>query len=474
MPANDHPTKTRFDTLALHAGQRPDAQFGARATPIYQTASYVFTDSEHAASLFNMERPGHAYSRLSNPTCAVLEERIAALEQGVGGIATASGQAALHLALATLMDGGAHIVSSNALYGGSHNLLRYTMPRFGIDTTFVSPRDIDAMRAAIRPTTRLIFGEVVGNPGGDVMDVAQVAQLAHEHRIPLLIDSTFTTPYLFQPFAHGADLIMHSATKFLSGHGAVIGGLLVDHGRFDWSGGKNGDGERKGAGDMDGDRVAADNANSDSDGDSVAADNDSENKFATLAAPYSGFHQMTFDEEATQAAFLLRARREGLRDFGACMSPSTAFYILQGIETLSVRMARHVDNTRKVIAFLQSADAVSDIRHPELESHPDHQLAQRILPKGAGAVFCFTLQGGRDAGRAFTEGLQVFSHLANVGDAKSLVIHPASTTHYRMSDADLAAAGINQGTIRLSIGLEDADDLCEDLARGIYLAKKVG
>ena len=441
------PTKTRFDTLALHAGQRPDPATGARATPIYQTASYVFEDSDHAASLFNMERPGHAYSRLSNPTNAVLEERVAALEDGIGGIATASGQAALHLCIATLMDGGAHIVSSNAIYGGSHNILKYTLPRFGIDTTFVPPRDIDAIRAAIRPNTRMIFGEVVGNPGGDILDLPTVAEIAHEHGIPLVIDSTFTTPALCKPFAHGADIVMHSATKFLSGHGTVIGGVLVEHGRFDW---------KYPFGDATADDI-----------DKGAA------RFATLTEPYSGFHDMRFDEESSQGAFLLRARREGLRDFGACMSPTTAFYILQGLETLSIRMARHVDNTRKVVEFLRTQDAVADISYPELDDHPDQKLAQKLLPDGVGAVFCFTLRGGREAGRVFTENLEIFSHLANVGDAKSLVIHPASTTHYRMSDADLAAAGINQGTIRLSVGLEDIDDLLEDLAKGIHMAKKV-
>ncbi len=427
------PTKTRFDTLALHAGQVPDPVFGARAVPIYQTASYVFRDSEHAASLFNMERPGHAYSRLSNPTTAVLEERVAALEQGVGGIATASGQAAMHLAISTLMNAGSHIVSSSAIYGGSHNLLQYTMPRFGIDTTFVSPRDIDAMRVAIKPNTRLIFGEVIGNPGNDVMNLSLVAELAHEHEIPLMIDSTFTTPYLVRPFDYGADIIMHSATKFLCGHGTVIGGVLVDRGRFNWK---------------------------------------QSGLFDNLAAPYSGFHQMSFDEESSTGAFLLRARREGLRDFGACMSPTTAFHIIQGLETLSIRMDRHVENTRKVIDFLLASDAVADISYPELESHPDYQLAQTLLPKGAGSVFSFTLKGGREAGRAFVEGLTIFSHLANVGDAKSLVIHPASTTHYRMSEQDLLMAGINEGTIRLSIGLEDIDDLQEDLARGINRSRK--
>ena len=427
------PTRTRFDTLALHAGQVPDPKTGARAVPIYQTASYVFRDSEHAASLFNMERPGHAYSRLSNPTTAVLEERVAALENGVGGIATASGQAAMHLAIATLMGAGSHIVSSSAIYGGSHNLLQYTMPRFGIETTFVSPRDVDAMRAAIRPETKLIFGEVVGNPGNDVMNLPLVAEMAHEHGIPLMIDSTFTTPYLIQPFEHGADLIMHSATKFLCGHGTVIAGVLVDRGRFNWK---------------------------------------ASGRFDTLSAPYSGFHQMSFDEESSTGAFLLRARREGLRDFGACLSPTSAFYVLQGLETLSIRMDRHIANTRKVVEFLQSSDAVEAISYPELDSHPDFHLAQTLLPRGAGAVFSFDLKGGREAGRAFVESLQIFSHLANVGDAKSLVIHPASTTHYRMSSEDLLKAGITEGTIRLSIGLEDIDDLLEDLSRGIHRSQK--
>jgi len=428
------PTKTRFDTLALHAGQVPDPVSGARAVPIYQTASYVFKDSEQAASLFNMERPGHAYSRLSNPTTAVLEERIAALEEGVGGIATASGQAAMHLAIATLMNAGSHIVASSAIYGGSHNLLQYTMPRFGIETTFVSPRDIDAIKAAIRPETKLIFGEVVGNPGNDVMNLPKVAEVAHEHGLPLMIDSTFTTPYLIQPFDHGADIVMHSATKFLCGHGTVIGGLLVDRGRFNWQ---------------------------------------DSGRFNTLSEPYSGFHNMSFDEESSTGAFLLRARREGLRDFGACMSPTTAFYILQGMETLSIRMDRHVSNTRKIISFLLESDVVETVSYPELESHPDYHLCSELLPKGAGAVFSFSLKGGREAGRAFVESLEVFSHLANVGDAKSLVIHPASTTHYRMTEQDLLTAGITSGTIRLSVGIEDIDDLLEDLSRGLRRAKKV-
>ena len=434
MSAPKYPS---FDTLALHAGQRPDPATGARAVPIYASTSFAFEDSAQAAALFNMERSGHVYSRISNPTVAVLEERIAALEQGVGAIATASGQAALHLAIATLMGAGGHIVASRSLYGGSHNLLDYTLRRFGIDTTFVDPRQPDAWRAALRPATRLLFGETLGNPGLDVLDIPTVAAIAHEAGVPLLVDSTFTTPYLMQPFAIGADLVYHSATKFIGGHGVAIGGLLVDGGCFDWDAG-------------------------------AAA-----GKFDVLTQPYAGFHGMVFAEESSVAPFLLRARREGLRDFGACMSPHTAFLLLQGLETLPLRMARHVDNARKVVAFLAAHAQVESVAYPELPDHRDHALAQRLLPRGCGAVFSFNLRGSRAAGRAFVEALKVLSHLANVGDAKSLVIHPASTTHFRVPDADLAAAGITQGTIRLSVGLEDAQDLIDDLARALKIAGKV-
>jgi O-acetylhomoserine (thiol)-lyase len=430
------PRTHQFDTLSLHAGAAPDPVTGARATPIYQTASYVLPDADHAAALFNMERAGHVYSRLSNPTCAVLEERVAALEGGVGAIATASGQAAMHLAIVTLMGAGSHIVASRSLYGGSHNLLAYTLPRFGIATTFVDPRDIDAWRASIRPETRMLFGETLGNPGLDVLDVPRVAALAHDHGLPLCVDSTFTTPWLMRPFEHDADLVFHSATKFLSGHGVVIGGVLVDGGRFDWN--------------------------------SAAA----RGKFPTLTEPYAGFHDMVFAEESTTAAFLLRARREGLRDFGACMAPFTAFQILQGIETLPLRMAKHVDNTRAIVAFLRAHPLVRGVGYPELPEHPDHALAARLLPRGCGAVFSFDIDGTRAQGRKFIETLKLFSHLANVGDAKSLVIHPASTTHFRMSAADLAEAGVGEGTIRLSIGLEDPSDLIEDLSRALYAAGK--
>ena len=424
-----------FDTLALHAGAAPDPATGARAVPIHLTTSFVFESSEHAASLFNLERAGHVYSRISNPTNAVLEQRIAALEGGIGAIATASGQAALHLSIATLMGAGAHIVASTALYGGSHNLLHYTLRRFGIETTFVQPGDLDGWRAAVRPNTKLFFGETVGNPGLEVLDIEAVSAIAHEAGVPLLVDSTLTSPWLIKPFDHGADLIYHSATKFLSGHGTVIGGLVVDGGSFDW---------------------------------------DASGKFPELTQGYDGFHNMVFSEESSVGAFLLRARREGLRDFGACMSPHTAWLILQGMETLPLRMARHVSNTEKIVNFLASQPLVARVGHPMLASHPSHALAQKLLPRGAGSVFSFDLKGSREQGKAFVEALKVFSHLANVGDCRSLVIHPASTTHFRMSDDALAGAGITQGTIRLSIGLEDPDDLIDDLKRALKTAEKAG
>ena len=436
-----------FDTLAIHAGAQPDPATGARAVPIHLSTSFVFESSDHAVSLFNLERSGHVYSRISNPTCAVLEQRVAALEGGIGAIATASGQAALHLAVATLMGAGSHIVASTALYGGSQNLLHYTLRRFGIETTFVKPGDLDAWRAAIRPSTRLLFGETVGNPGLEVLDIPAVAQIAHDAGLPLLVDSTFTTPYLLKPFDHGADLLYHSATKFLSGHGTVIGGVLVDGGSFDW------------------------------DKASKSAADGSAGKFAELTEPYDGFHGMVFSEESTVGAFLLRARREGLRDFGAALSPHSAWLILQGIETLPLRMERHIANTEAVVRFLAEHPFVARVGHPLLESHPSHAIANRLLKhgaKGAGSVFSFDLKGSREQGKKFIETLKLFSHLANVGDCRSLVIHPASTTHFRMSDEALAGAGIGPGTIRLSIGLEDPADLIDDLKRALKAAQKAG
>ena len=430
MPGYSNPG---FDTLSLHAGAQPDPATGARAVPIHLTTSFVFESSDHAASLFNLERPGHVYSRISNPTNAVLEQRVAALEGGIGAIAVASGQAALHLSIATLMGAGSHIVASTALYGGSQNLLHYTLRRFGIETTFVKPGDIDGWKAAIRPNTKLFFGETVGNPALDVLDIPTVSHIAHEAGVPLLVDSTLTSPWLIKPFEHGADLVYHSATKFLCGHGTVIGGIVVDGGSFDW---------------------------------------EASGKFPELTEPYDGFHHMVFSEESTVGAFLLRARREGLRDFGACMSPHSAWLILQGIETLPLRMERHMKSTEKVVQFLATHPMVARVGHPMLESHPSHRLAQKLLPRGAGSVFSFDIAGNRNQGKKFIETLKVFSHLANVGDCRSLVIHPASTTHSRMSDEALAQAGIGQGTIRLSIGLEDADDLIDDLKRALKAAEK--
>ncbi len=423
----------KFATLSLHAGQRPDPATGARAVPIYQTTSYVFQNSEHAASLFNLEEPGYIYSRIANPTVAVLEERLAALEGGVGAICTASGQAALHLAIATLMGAGGHIVAAASLYGGSINLMKLTLPRFGIATSFVDPRDPAAFRAALRPETRLVFAEVLGNPGLEVLDIAAVAAVAHEAQVPLMVDATFATPYLCRPIEHGCDIVMHSATKWLGGHGVAIGGALIEAGRFDWL--------RSG-------------------------------KFPTLSEPYAGYHGINFAEEFGPQAFIMRARAEGLRDFGACMSPANAFQLLQGVETLPLRMAAHMANTRRVLDFLRASEAVAWVRHPDLPDHPDHDLAQRLFPQGAGSIVSFGVKGGRSAGKRFVDSLKLASHLANVGDAKTLVIHPASTTHQQLDAAALAVAGIGEDMIRLSVGLEDADDIIDDLAQALRASQK--
>jgi O-acetylhomoserine (thiol)-lyase len=422
-----------FDTLSLHAGQKPDPDTGARAVPIYQTSSYVFRDVDHAASLFNLERAGHIYSRISNPTVAVLEERIAALEGGVGAVATASGHAALVLGILTLMGQGSHIVASSALYGGSHNLFSHTLPRFGIETTKVHPRDIEGFKKAIRPETRLIFGETIGNPGLEVLDIPKLSRIAHAAGIPLMVDSTFATPHLCRPFEYGADLIFHSATKWLGGHGIAIGGVLVDGGKFDW---------------------------------------ESSGKFPTLTEPYAGYHGLDFAEEFGPQAFIMRARAEGLRDFGACMSPTTAFHLLQGVETLPLRMERHVSNARKIVKFLTESVAVEWVAYPELDSHPDKELASILMPKGAGSMIAFGIKGGRVAGRTFIERLELWSHLANVGDAKSLVIHPASTTHQQMDGETMKSAGLTEDLIRLSVGLEDANDLIADLKQALYATTK--
>lgn len=427
------PRPPGFDTLSLHAGQVPDPVHGARAVPVYQTTSYMFQDADHAAALFNLERPGHIYSRISNPTVAVLEERLAALEGGVGAVCTASGMAALHLAIATLLSAGDHIVASASLYGGTVNLLAATLPRFGITTTFVKPRDLDGLRAAIRPETRLVIGETLGNPGLEVLDIRAVADIAHAAGVPLLIDNTFATPYLCRPIELGADIVMHSVTKWIGGHGIAIGGVLVDGGQFDW---------------------------------------DKAGKFPTLSAPYPGYHGLIFTEQYGPAAFIMRARTEGLRDFGACLSPTNAFHLLQGVETLGLRMARHVENTARVLEFLSKNDAVAWVLHPTLPSHTDHELATRVLPKGAGSIVSFGIKGGRPAGRKFIEAVRLASHLANVGDAKTLVIHPASTTHQQMTAEQLTKAGVGEDMVRLSVGIEDASDIVADLSQALRASQK--
>ena len=427
------PKFLHFDTLALHAGQRPDPVTGARAVPIYQTTSYVFQDSDHAAALFNLERAGHIYSRISNPTVAVLEERLAALEQGVGAVAAASGHAALHTAIATLMGQGGHIVSSRSLYGGSVNLFTHTLPRFGITTSFVDPRDPAAFAAAIRPETRLIFAETIGNPGLEVLDTPAVAEVAHRAGLPLMIDNTFATPVLCRPVELGADIVIHSLTKWIGGHGVAMGGALIDGGRFDW---------------------------------------EASGRFPTLTEPYEGYHGIVFSEEFGPTALSMRARAEGLRDFGGCLSPSNAFQLLQGLETLPLRIERHMRNTLAVLDFLQGQEAVSWVLHPALPEHPDHDLARRLLPEGAGSIVSFGLAGGRAAGARFIEACRLASHLANVGDAKTLVLHPASTTHQQMTAAQLEAAGVGEDMIRLSVGLEDPADILEDLRQALRASQR--
>jgi O-acetylhomoserine (thiol)-lyase len=430
MPA---PKPPAFETLSLHAGQHPDPVTRSRAVPLYQTTSYVFDNAEHAAGLFNLERAGHIYTRISNPTTAVLEERLAALEGGVGAVCTASGMAAMHLAIATLLNAGDHVVASASLYGGTINLLTHTLPRFGIRTTFVKPRDLAGLRAAIGERTRLVVAETIGNPGLEVLDIPEVAEIAHATGLPLLIDNTFATPYLCRPLSLGADIVMHSITKWIGGHGIAIGGVVIDGGRFDWP---------------------------------------AANKFPTLTEPYAGYHGIVFAEEFGPSAFIMRARAEGLRDFGACLSPANAFHLLQGVETLPLRMDRHMANTTAVLEFLSKNLAVDWVLHPSLPSHPDHALARTLLPRGAGSIVSFGIKGGRAAGIKFIEAVRLASHLANVGDAKTLVIHPASTTHQQMDKAALASAGVGEELIRVSVGLEAASDIVEDLAQALRASQK--
>ena len=427
------PEFLKFDTLSLHAGQQPDPSTGARAVPIYMTTSYVFDDSDHAAGLFNLEIPGHLYSRLTNPTVAVLEERIAALEGGVGAVCTASGQAAFHLAVVTLMGQGGHIVASRNIYGGTHQMLNVTLPRFGITATFVDPREPEQFEAAIGEDTRLVFAETLGNPGIEVLDISAVAEVAHNAGLPLMVDSTFSTPYLIRPIEHGADIVMHSVTKFLGGHGVALGGVLVDGGRFDW---------------------------------------EASGRFETMTEPYVGYHGISFADEFGPGAFITRARAEGLRDFGAAMSPANAFQLIQGIETLPLRMQKHVSNAEAVTEMLVNHDAVGWVKYPSVPDHPDRELARRLYPHGAGAILSFGIKGGRRGGRKFIESVKLASHLANVGDAKTLVLHPASTTHQQLSAQDLLAAGVSEDLIRVSVGIEDPRDIIDDLARALRASQR--
>ena len=427
------PEFLKFDTLSLHAGQQPDPSTGARAVPIYMTTSYVFDDSDHAAGLFNLEIPGHLYSRLTNPTVAVLEERIAALEGGVGAVCTASGQAAFHLAVVTLMGQGGHIVASRNIYGGTHQMLNVTLPRFGITATFVDPREPEQFEAAIGDDTRLVFAETLGNPGIEVLDISAVAEVAHNAGLPLMVDSTFSTPYLIRPIEHGADIVMHSVTKFLGGHGVALGGVLVDGGRFDW---------------------------------------EASGRFETMTEPYVGYHGISFADEFGPGAFITRARAEGLRDFGAAMSPANAFQLIQGIETLPLRMQKHVSNAEAVTEMLVNHDAVGWVKYPSAPDHPDRELARRLYPHGAGAILSFGIKGGRQGGRKFIESVKLASHLANVGDAKTLVLHPASTTHQQLSAQDLLAAGVSEDLIRVSVGIEDPRDIIDDLARALRASQR--
>ena len=393
----------------------------------------MFKDTRHAAALYNMEVGGHLYSRISNPTVAVLEQRLAALEEAAACTATASGMAALSSALLTICSSGDHIVASAQLYGANVNLLKYTLPRFGIETSFVSATDPDAIKAAIQPNTKLLFGEVVGNPGLDIMDIEGVGQIAHEAGVPLIIDATFNTPWLLKPLTKGADIVIHSLTKWIGGHGIAIGGAVVDGGRFDWG----------------------------------ASD-----KFPTIASPHYSMDGINFHEEFGPAAFTAKLRAEAMYNFGPCLSPTNAFHILQGLETLPLRMQRHMDNTRALLDFLSTHEDVAWVRHPDLPDHPGHDIAKRLMPRGAGSIIAFGVKGGREAGRAFIEAVELSSHLANVGDAKTLVIHPASTTHSHIDADAMKAGGLSDDMIRLSVGLEDVADIKADFESGFKAARR--
>ncbi|MBZ5514933.1 MAG: homocysteine synthase [Acidobacteriia bacterium] len=424
--------KLGFDTLALHGGQQPDPATGARAVPIYQTTSYVFKDTTHAANLFALKEFGNIYTRIMNPTSGVLEERVAALEGGVGALATASGQAAETLAILNIARAGEQIVSSASLYGGTYNLFHHTLPKLGIEAIFVEPSDPENFRKAITPKTRLIYAETLGNPKNDMLDIEAVARVAHEAGVPLMIDNTVATPYLCRPFEWGADIVVHSLTKFLGGHGTSIGGIIVDSGKFDWANGK----------------------------------------FPELVEPDPSYHHMKFVETFGNLAYILKTRVQLLRDVGPALSPFNAFQILQGVETLSLRMQRHCDNALKVAQFLENHPAVTWVNYPGLPSHPTHALAKKYLQHGFGAIVGFGIKGGLKAGIKFINAVKLFSHLANIGDAKSLVIHPASTTHQQLSAAEQLETGVTEDFIRLSIGLETVEDIMADIDQALQASGK--
>jgi len=424
----------KFNTLGLHAGHSPDAQFGSRAVPIHQTTSYVFQDTEHAAALFNMEVGGHIYARISNPTVAVLEQRLAALEGGIGTVATSSGMAALFLTVLALCSAGDHIVSSSQMYGANINLFEHTLSRYGITTTFVKPNDLTGFADAIQPNTKMVFGEVIGNPGMDIMNVPEVGKIAAAAGVPLVIDATFNTPWLLKPLEHGANIVIHSLTKWIGGHGVALGGAVIDGGNFDW--GQN-------------------------------------DRFPTLTTPHFGFQGVNLWEEFGPAAFITRVRTEGMYNIGPCLSPTNAFHLIKGIETLGLRMERHMANTAKMLDFLTNHDGISWVKHPTLPDHPDYAIAKQPMPKGAGSIIACGIKGGRAAGQAFIENVQVASHLANVGDAKTLVIHPGSTTHSHITPDAMQAAGLTDDLVRISVGLEDFEDLADDFNAALRVASKV-
>ncbi len=421
-----------FETLCLHAGQVPDIATGARAVPIYQTTSYVFDSTEHAASLFNLATFGNIYSRMMNPTTAVFEERMAALEGGRAAVATASGMAAQMTALLTILEQGDEIVAASTLYGGTFSQLNVTLRKLGINTTFVDPDDPENFRRALTPRTKVLYAETIGNPVGNVVDIEAIAGIAHEAGLPLFIDNTMASPYLCRPIEHGADIVLHSATKFIGGHGTAIGGVVVESGTFPW-----------------------DNGN-----------------FPTMVEPSAGYHGVRFYETFGDFGFTMKARCEPLRTLGPTLAPMHAFLFLQGLETLPLRMERHVENARKVAEFLQGHPLVSWVKYAGLPDSPYHALAKKYLPKGAGSVFTFGVKGGREAGIKFIESVQFLSHLANIGDAKTLVIHPASTTHRQLDDADLEKAGVSADMVRISVGLETVDDILWDIDQALAKSQK--